>query len=87
MQRMFCRILRGEAAPAQELSPPCADLLARLLNPNPAARLTVAEACNFSHCFIAHPPVVGVCRAWCWVLWSVMTAGRPVCTGVAFRMV
>ncbi len=44
MQRMFSRILHCQMAPVHGLSTDGMDLLRRLLDPNPASRLTVQQA-------------------------------------------
>ena len=44
MQRMFARILQCQMAPVHGLSVEGTDLLRRLLDPNPASRLTVQQA-------------------------------------------
>ena len=44
LQRMFIRIINADFAPVPWLSPECRDLVARLLNPDPKARMTVTDA-------------------------------------------
>ena len=44
MQRMFARILQCQMAPVHALSLEGMDLLRRLLDPNPATRLSVQQA-------------------------------------------
>ena len=53
MQRMFARILKCNMAPVHGLSVEGMDLLRRLLDPNPASRLTVQQA-------LQHPWVTAV---------------------------
>ena len=44
LQRMFIRIINADFTPVPGLTAECRDLLARLLNPDPKARITVTEA-------------------------------------------
>ena len=41
---MFIRIINADFAPVPWLTPECRDLVARLLNPDPKARMTVTDA-------------------------------------------
>ena len=44
LQRMFIRIINADFAPVPWLTSECRDLMARLLNPDPKARMTVTDA-------------------------------------------
>lgn len=56
MQRMFTRILQCQMAPVHGLSAEGMDLLRRLLDPNPATRLSVQQALHHPWVTIDMPP-------------------------------
>ena len=44
LQHMFIRIINADFTPVPGLTADCRDLLTRLLNPDPKARMTVTDA-------------------------------------------
>ena len=68
---MFIRIINADFAPVPWLSPEGRDLVARLLNPDPKARMTVTDA-------LRHP---GCAPAYCLKIPSI-SRPRPICRGL-----
>ncbi len=60
MQRMFQRILQCQMAPVHGLSAEGMDLLQRLLNPDPASRLSVQQALQHPWVTVDMPPALEV---------------------------